>query len=792
MPDRCPPPSILAAWSSGRPTQDWSASDLEQHLAVCLNCAQALDDQTLSCLKPLHLEQLGSRVSTAPATTNPWILRMIASAIADPSNPAVDGLPRFLAELMPSSHPGSLGRFAGYEVEAVIGRGGMGVVFRAFDPTLQRPVALKVLVAAGQSTGDDLAASRFLREARAIATLRHPHVVEIYSAGLESGWPFLVMPFHVQGTLQQWIDQGRPITPRDAAHLGIQLLRALEFTHSQGILHRDLKPSNVLLEQSLNHVRLADFGLAQAVHDSSPSLLRPSIAGTPAFMAPEQARGERLDARTDLFGLGALWHALLTGHPPPTYLPNQSPTSHPTEPPAIPSAFQPVLRRLLAPSAADRYPNAAAARLALEETLARMDQPKVPSLLRHPVKSFLAILAIALAILGGLEGSGRTSWVNALLCTITGDGFFVLGQWGSYDQLAAAATACRPGETVIARFHGQRPANPVRVGPQGLQVRAATGFRPTLVSTNTNEALILALGPLVLEGLTLINRADSQESGQLITAEGVPVRLVHCRLLRQQAAGDDLVIRMGKRLDPDQPQLIHKPLIALRSGSRAELQGCLVVGLAATVFGLRGNGPDPIHIEIHQSLVVSHRTLVLRPESQTRVTVLGRNSAFAFASLVDIENAFALEQLSVTWDQCLLDRTGGLLLRWSRGGNGSWLDRLTWTENQVVHAGSGPFAGDRRRATIISAAEWNALVRLPEGTHHRSSLPLFGATPARSSLQVDPADVDVSGLAAETGLPPAFRPEEVGDGSAYDRYRTASRYRMVPATVAPMPGPRSR
>lgn len=791
MPDACPDPSILAAWSAGEGVESWSAEAIERHVVGCAGCAGALEAQTQRRLKSLDLDQLGPRGSSTNPASVPWVTRLIETAVLGAAAPAVDWLPDFLSGLEPSARAGCLGRFAGYEVEAVIGRGGMGVVLRAFDPTLQRQVALKVLLSAGRTTGDDLAATLFLREARAIAALRHQHVVEIYSAGRESGWPFLVMPFHEQGTLQQWIDESRAVTPAEAAHLGVQLLRALEFTHSRGILHRDLKPSNVLLERGLNHVRLADFGLAEAVHEA-PSGGRRVIAGTPDFMSPEQARGEPLDARSDLFGLGALLQASLAGRA----LPAETRGAHP-EPrfgwrTHVPPELRPVFERLLAPQPRDRYPHAAAARKPLEVALARLGGAKDRARARMRLVGIGGGLALSLAILGGFERSGRTALVNALLCDLTGNGFYVRGRWGTHDQLSAAAAACRPGDTVMARFHGERPAAPVRVGPRGLHVRAATGFRPALVSTNANEALILALGPVVLEGLTLVNRAASGDAGQLIVGESAPVRLVHCRLLRLEASGDDVLVRAGRRLNPDQPQVIHKPLIALRSGSSVELRGCVVAGLEATAIGLRGSGNEPIQIAIDQSLFVTHRTFVLRPESSTRVTIHGRNSALASASLVEIENAYVLDHLAVAWEHCLLDRTGGVLLRWSRGGDGSWFDRMTWTETQVVYAGSGDFAWDRRRGPISSEAEWNLLLGLPEGSHHRAARPLFGETHVRSSRQIEAADVDVSGLAADTGLPPVFRPDDLGEGPAYDRFRKTSSYRAASASEGSAPGARTR
>ncbi len=138
-------------------------------------------------------------------------------------------------------------------------------------------------------------------------------MVAIYSAGREKGLPYLDMPFHAGGTLEQWLQRTPCLATIAVARIGIQLAKVLVATHAKGVLHRDIKPSDVLLEGGLDRVRLADFGLAQPVEDNA-SYEKQFVAGTPHYMSPEQARGESIDARSDLFGLGALPYQLATGH----------------------------------------------------------------------------------------------------------------------------------------------------------------------------------------------------------------------------------------------------------------------------------------------------------------------------------------------------------------------------------------------------------------------------------------------------------------------------------------------
>jgi serine/threonine protein kinase/regulation of enolase protein 1 (concanavalin A-like superfamily) len=218
-----------------------------------------------------------------------------------------------LAFLQPSSKPGSLGRLGHYEVLEVLGRGGFAIVVRAFDEVLQRVVAIKVLSPPMAVTSP--ARKRFLREARVTATIRDDHVVQIYAVE-ERPRPYLVMEYIPGQTLQQKLDATGPLETAEMLRLAGQISRGLAAAHAQGLVHRDIKPSNILLEEGTEtRVKLTDFGLARTADDAS---LTQSgvIAGTPLYMAPEQAQGDLIDHRTDLFSLGSVFYVMLTGRPP--------------------------------------------------------------------------------------------------------------------------------------------------------------------------------------------------------------------------------------------------------------------------------------------------------------------------------------------------------------------------------------------------------------------------------------------------------------------------------------------
>lgn len=200
-------------------------------------------------------------------------------------------------------------------VRRVIGRGGMGIVLEAFQPELERDVAIKVL--RPELAGDQRCRMRFSLEARSAARIQHPHVVAIHAVGETGGLPYLVMEL-VRGTdLAKVLRRGTRLDTATIRRLLIQILAGLGAAHDSGLIHRDVKPSNVLLRGDDWHVKIADFGLARLATDAKTITQPNAILGTLEYMSPEQARGERtLDARSDLYAVGVVLYELLTGASP--------------------------------------------------------------------------------------------------------------------------------------------------------------------------------------------------------------------------------------------------------------------------------------------------------------------------------------------------------------------------------------------------------------------------------------------------------------------------------------------
>jgi WD40 repeat protein len=283
--------------------------------------------------------------------------------------------------LAPSQKAGSLGRLDHYEVCERIGRGGMGIVLKAFDEKLHRVVAVKVMAPALAASPQ--ARKRFVREAQAAAAVRHEHVIDIHAVEDAGPLPYLVMECIVGISLEDRIRRSGPLQLREVLRIGMQIAQGLAAAHAQGLVHRDIKPANILLENGVECVKITDFGLARPVEDAG--MTQPGIiAGTPQFMAPEQARAGPVDRRADLFSLGSVLYTMCTGQPPFTSgdplavlkrVCEDSPRPIRELNPELPSWLAAIIERLHARDPADRFQSAAAVAELLANGLAHLQQP---------------------------------------------------------------------------------------------------------------------------------------------------------------------------------------------------------------------------------------------------------------------------------------------------------------------------------------------------------------------------------------------------------------------------------
>ena len=366
----------------------------EAHLEDCATCRKALESRAAPPADWQEVRQFlssqeiryqagksasrGSVEATSVRLTDAGVAAGDSSEVAAIQREAVDGV---LNALGPTDDPHMLGRLGPYEIAGVVGRGGMGVVLKALDPALNRFVAIKVL--APQLATSGAARQRFAREARAAASVVHENVVAIHAVADSGALPYFVMPYLRGASLQKRLDSDGPLGVAEILRVSIQIAAGLSAAHAQGLVHRDIKPANILLEDGVERLKITDFGLARAADDAS--LTRTGvIAGTPQFMSPEQARGEMVDSRSDLFSLGSVMYAMCTARPP-----FRSETSYGTlqricdaQPrsirevnAAIPLWLVAMIGRLHAKSPDDRFQTAQEVAQLLEQCLAHLRQP---------------------------------------------------------------------------------------------------------------------------------------------------------------------------------------------------------------------------------------------------------------------------------------------------------------------------------------------------------------------------------------------------------------------------------
>ncbi len=375
-------------------------------------------------------------------------LSRITGSSADQPQPANAKKTQHYDFLAPPQAADELGRLGPYRVLQVLGAGGMGVVFRAEDPQLQRIVALKAMLPALAASAS--ARQRFVGEARAAAAIKHDHIVTIHQVGEDRGVPFLAMEFLEGEPLDARLERQGKLAVADVVAIGREIALGLAAAHKRGLIHRDIKPANIWLEAETARVKILDFGLARAVGQENHLTQLGAIIGTPAYMAPEQAQGGSLDARCDLFSLGCVLYRLATGEP--AFRGNDVvsmllavATERPRPPQELEATLPPELSKLImdllaknpdgrpasahaVAEALERLPHASAAGPAPSKTPGVV-QPKLPPPTAHPgpakFRSWRAaavVLGLALAL---LLAAGY--WLGGLLVRVkTPEGLLVV------------------------------------------------------------------------------------------------------------------------------------------------------------------------------------------------------------------------------------------------------------------------------------------------------------------------------------------------------------------------------
>jgi ABC-type branched-subunit amino acid transport system substrate-binding protein/DNA-binding beta-propeller fold protein YncE len=404
--------------------------------------------------------------------------------------------------MKPAFTPGTT--FAGYRVESLVGRGGMGVVYRATDLSLERPVALKLI--APELAEDERFRGRFLREPRLAASLDHPNVIPIYEAGEHDGQLYLAMRLVEGSDLKSVLEREHKLAPERALAILSQVAGALDAAHRRALVHRDVKPANVLLDES-GHAYLTDFGITKQLGGASTDTGR--VVGTLDYLAPEQIRGDPVDGRTDGYALGCVLYECLAGEPPfrRETEPETMWAHMQDEPPALRghAALDPVLRKALAKDREDRYGTCSelieAAADALGLSAPRSARPPLlPWALRRRGRLVLAVglfllagtIAATIAALTGGGGSGIEPVGNGVAALAAGDDGVV-----SFTEAATAPGNIAVGaggiwvlsaeDRTVARIDPETRAVVRKFRTQGVPVDLAAGAGALWLATEQGE-----------------------------------------------------------------------------------------------------------------------------------------------------------------------------------------------------------------------------------------------------------------------------------------------------------------
>ncbi len=549
------------------------------HLESCPACQDRLDrpDAFSNALRE-QARRLGDPTATP---SDPVLTQILERLQGTPPPFATGNEPADLYFLQPTDRPGLLGTLGEYEVQEVIGQGGMGVVLKAYEPALHRLVAIKVLSPA--LAGSATARRRFTREAQAAAAVCHDHIVAVHGVHETDSLPYLVMQYIPGESLQARLDRGGPLEVEEIVRIGTQTAQGLAAAHAQGLIHRDVKPANLLLENGLAKVKITDFGLARMADDVG--LTRDGVvAGTPEYMAPEQARGEAVDHRADLFSLGSVLYALCTGHPPfraSTTLAvirrvnEEEPKPIRTLNAAVPAWLEALVNRLLAKEPDQRFQSAAEVAALLEGYLAHLRQPATVPAPELPSSRFVA-------------SPGRSPMPRRTILRIG-----VLAAVGLASVLGLVALAVRmlgPGSTP--------PVDP-GTKPEGIAVvqgadplEPADGLACLLVNKNSGRCLSIAdgssaPGARIVQGPTP-DQASATERWTLLRAGDA---------FRLRNEGSGLVLEIGSaNLDPGvQAIQWHDKIKAPNQHWTFEpVEDCYVLRVAHSQFVL-GVGQSEMH-----------------------------------------------------------------------------------------------------------------------------------------------------------------------------------------------------
>lgn len=695
--DDCPDEAELRALLNGGVIDESRLAWLEDCLSECEGCRGRLDQ-----LSSAGSETVGAVVGAVVggAFVEPEIVRSEALSKVVSRVKAREFGEGFAGDLKVEPDLGfldraesgdQLGRLGKYEVSEVIAEGGMGLVLRARDPDLDREVAIKVL--SPRLAANSRARKLFLREARAAAGIEQENVLPIYLVEQSGALPWFVMPLIRGGNLEDRLRErgdGGGIDFSEVLETGLKVARGLAAAHARGIVHRDIKPANVMLDEDGGNVWLADFGLAAAVETGEGG---GRITGTPGFMAPEVVAGEPADQRSDLFSLGCVFFAMVTGRQAFSgetvealleAVKTDEPAFDRMKGREIPRWFEELVGHLLAKSPGERLGSARELVEILERHTEEVRKAAWRARVWRRLGRGLAAVAGGLAVIAGilwlLSVSGRTQGVNRALSGLSGDAFSVKGRFGVHETLGAAAAAAPDGAVIEIFGDASWETHPVSVEGKALTIRAAGNGVPVLRSVSETAPMISSDSELNLEGLILEHSVRPKKGvPSLVLATRSPLSLRRCRLLSPHRPRESGLAPMVGVLD-----------CALLKLSDVEFQAKYSYGVGFLNDGIA----EPCDVQLENVVYLGPMFLML-VENRTSIEeealrklearIVMRHCTVLSGTLIHVASAGAVYPITVTVEKNAFDCEVGLL---TSVGNSPDAARgfLRWIDRENVYA----------------------------------------------------------------------------------------------------------
>jgi serine/threonine protein kinase len=513
-PGTCPPLGRLRDFVQGELTTG-EIDAIAEHVASCVRCEETVRGD----LADNTLEQIARRAvarnrfdGELSDEVQPAIDRLIhdlvdghGSAPGSERAPDLDDRVREVCQFLDApAAPDSLGQLAGYEIRTALGAGATSVVFQAHNVQLQRTVALKVL----RPSLGFVARQRFLQEARAAASIEHENVVTIYEVGQQNSLAFIAMQWNAGQTLEQYLE-GHPISDAgDITEIARQIAAGLAAAHRLGMIHRDIKPANIWMDRERRRIKLLDFGLARIVDDNQQFTETGMIAGTPAWMSPEQAAGARIDHRSDLFSLGCVMYRMATGRPAfqggnvlatLQLIRQHHPVAANKVNPAVPESLSMLIECLLSKNP-DHRPQSA------DDFIAALDTE--PHHWRFPVGRLSGeqSAAVAPSPAGQGDWGRRGTWILAVVLLLV----FAAGAWLFGPQIVRVITD--QGQVVI---QSDDPDIQIEVRENGNLIE--------VVDLKTRQSFNIRSGEYVLKGVSPENEVTLSANTIIVTRGGKQV-----------------------------------------------------------------------------------------------------------------------------------------------------------------------------------------------------------------------------------------------------------------------------